>query len=366
MKIFHLSSVHIRYDNRVLNKQCVYLARYFDTNLVVSDGLGFESFCGVNIFDAGKPSNRVRRMLLKTFKVFNIARKQGADIYQIHDPELLPLGFIYSLTGKKVIYDIHEDYITSIAIKSYLPSWLRKLLAKLFGGLEKLLSFKMTQLIAEKYYARRFPHALPILNYPSKQSLCNFSAFDEHSSVLIYTGNVTPDRGALKISDFARQTQGFYYKLVGKCNDLTYKKMNILDLDNVELIGLNRYVPFDEITNHYRQGALVGLALFPMNQHYAEKELTKFFEYMAVGLPIIASNFPVWKDLIEGNNIGICIDITKPDDFLSAVNKLKNNPEEAKAMGLRGKELVKLRLNWETEFDKLLNLYKKLEKHLHK
>ena len=364
MKVFHLTSVHARYDNRVLNKQCVSLAKHFDTTLIVADGQGVEDYNGVQILDVGKPRNRLSRMVFKTLSVFNLSRKQGADVYQIHDPELLPLGFVYSLLGKKVIYDIHEDYITSISIKSYMPIWLRKSLAFVFCGLEKLLSFKMYRLIAEKYYSRRFPSALPILNYPAKQALNGIEAFDSSSSVLIYTGNVTPDRGAIKTAEIARNLKNFNFKLVGKCNESTYSKLSLDGLDNFELVGLNRYVPFDEITKHYQQGALAGMALFPVNQHYAEKELTKFFEYMAVGLPIIASNFPVWKDLIEGNGIGICVDVDSHNEIASAINWLKDHPEEASAMGLRGKALVESTLNWETEFSKLLNLYKEIENDL--
>lgn len=366
MKVFHLTSVHARYDNRVLNKQCVSLGQYFDTTLIVADGLGVEEYNGVHILDVGRPQNRISRMLFKAFAVFNLARMQGADAYQIHDPELLPWGFVYSLLGKKVIYDIHEDYITSISIKSYMPIWFRKSLAFVFGGLEKLLSFKMYRLIAEKYYSRRFLDAVAVLNYPAKQTLSDIEAFDSNSSVLIYTGNVTPDRGAIKMAEIARELKNFNFKLVGKCNESTYSKLNFGGLDNLELVGLNRYVPFDEITSNYQQGALVGLALFPENKHYAEKELTKFFEYMAVGLPIIASNFPVWKELIEGNDIGICVDVDNHDEIVSAINWLKDNPEDAKEMGLRGKALVKSSLNWEAEFNKLLNLYKEIEMNLSK
>lgn len=361
MRVFHLTSVHARYDNRVLNKQCVSLGQHYDTTLVVSDGQGAEEFNGVHILDVGKPRNRIYRMLFKTFAVFNLARKEGADVYQIHDPELLPLGFVYILLGKTVIYDIHEDYITSISIKSYLLSWIRKSLATVFGGLEKLLSYRMYRLIAEKYYARRYPDALPILNYPAKQALNGIEGFDHNSSVLIYTGNVTPNRGAVVLAELAHELKNFDFKLVGKCNDSIYNKMNVASLDNFELIGLNRYVPFDEITAQYQKGAMAGLALFPVNKHYAEKELTKFFEYMAVGLPIIASNFPVWKELIEGNGIGLCVDVDKPSDIVSTINWLNQNPEEAKEMGLRGKTLVGSILNWETEFGKLLTLYKEIE-----
>jgi glycosyltransferase involved in cell wall biosynthesis len=360
MKVFHLTTVHSRYDNRIFNKQCISLSQYFKTYLVVSDGLGDEQYANVNIIDVGIPINRLHRMLVKSFAVFNLARNNGADIYQIHDPELLFFGFFYSLTGKKVIYDIHEDYTTSLSTKSYLPLWIRKTLPFIFNYVEKFLSFKMKKLIAEKYYSNRFPDALTVLNYPLKDNLKDINAFEQKSLTLLYTGNITVDRGAAIIKQFANANVdlGINFKIVGKCSNLTNDHLELSDQLNIELIGLNRYVPFNEITSHYKMMAFAGIALFPDNPHYFEKELTKFFEYMAVGLPIIASNFPVWKKLIEDNGVGICIDISNPNEFFTAIEYLKNNPDEVESMSKNGKNLVCIEYNWESEFEKMLNFYK--------
>lgn len=360
MKVFHLTTVHSRYDNRVLNKQCVSLSKYFETFLVVADGLGNEKYSDVKIVDVGNALNRFHRIIFKSYSVFNLARKRGADIYQIHDPELLIPGFVYSLFGKKVIYDIHEDYTTSLSIKSYLPSWLRKIIPFFFNYLEKFLSYKMDNLIAEKYYSKRFPDALPILNYPHKDKLKQINAFDQDSSSLLYTGNITISRGASIIKKLAKKYKNINFKLVGKCYNSTNNQLELSNQLNIELIGLDRYIPFEEITSHYKMKAFAGIALFPDNPHYFEKELTKFFEYMAVGLPIIASNFSVWKKLIEDNGVGICVDLNNKTEFDSAINYLKNNPEKANSMSKNGKSLVKNKYNWENEFEKLLKHYNKI------
>lgn len=358
MKVFHLTSVHSRYDNRIINKQCVSLSKHFDTYLVVADGLGAENYSDVNILDVGKALNRFHRILVKSYSVFNLAKKNGADVYQIHDPELLIFGFIYSLFGRKVIYDIHEDYITSLSTKSYLSSWFKKIIPFFFTYVEIFLSFKMEKIIAEKYYVNRFPNALPILNYPHKDKLKGINAFDKNSVVLLYTGNITIDRGASVIKELANKNDNINFKLVGKCSGSTNNELELSNQLNIELIGLNRYVPFEEITSHYKMKAFAGIALFPDNPHYFEKELTKFFEYMAVGLPIIASNFPVWKKLIEDNGVGICVDINNKNEFFSAIEYLKKNPDKVKSMSNKGKSLVSSSYNWENEFEKLLNFYK--------
>ena len=118
---------------------------------------------------------------------------------------------------------------------------------------------------------------------------------------------------------------------------------------------------FNEIARHYGQGALAGLAIFPHNPHYLKKELTKFFEYMAVGLPIIASDFPVWRQLIEDNGVGICVDPENTEAVASSIRYLSANPEIAYKMGQKGKELVATEFNWQNEAVKLFTLYEQIE-----
>lgn len=360
MNVFHLTTVHSRYDNRIFNKECKSLADKYDVFLIVADGKGHEYREKVNIIDSGKPINRLHRMIIKTFQAFNIARKEGADIYHIHDPELLITAFLYRIFGKNVVYDIHEDYKTSIQIKSYLPMLLRSVLSAFIAAFESIAYRTMNTVLAEKYYAERFPNSIALLNYPDSKSLLNIMSFSGQSNTLLYTGNVTVDRGAYNLKQLAEHSPNHIVKLVGKCDGRLAEKITTTEkgrLDNMNIIGVDNYVPFDRIVEEYTHGALAGLALFPENPHYTNKELTKFFEFMAVGLPIIASDFPVWRDLIEGNQIGFCVDPEDIGMIHDRVRWLKNNPEAALEMGRRGKRLIKTKFNWQMEAEKLFRLY---------
>ena len=81
---------------------------------------------------------------------------------------------------------------------------------------------------------------------------------------------------------------------------------------------------------------------------------------MATGLPVIGSNFPMWRDLLEKNNCGICVDPTNPKELSEAINYLKAHPEEAKTMGENGKRLVRETYNWKAEEIKLFDFYQAL------
>jgi glycosyltransferase involved in cell wall biosynthesis len=91
------------------------------------------------------------------------------------------------------------------------------------------------------------------------------------------------------------------------------------------------------------------------------------FEYMAAGLPVIASNFPLWKEIVTGIGCGVLVDPLKPTEIADAIEYLLTHPAEAEQMGIRGREAVERKFNWECEQHKLLQFYESLlagrEKH---
>jgi glycosyltransferase involved in cell wall biosynthesis len=94
--------------------------------------------------------------------------------------------------------------------------------------------------------------------------------------------------------------------------------------------------------------------------NYLDALPVKMFEYMSAGIPVIASNFPLWRDIIEGNNCGICVDPLNPNKIAEAIDYLFMHPEQAEIMGNNGRIAVEQKYNWETEKEKLVGFYKVL------
>jgi glycosyltransferase involved in cell wall biosynthesis len=86
----------------------------------------------------------------------------------------------------------------------------------------------------------------------------------------------------------------------------------------------------------------------------------KLFEYMAAGLPVIVSNFPLWKEIVEGNNCGLTVDPMAPREIARAIGYLIGHPDEAMKMGENGRKAVLEKYNWESEGKKLLEVYAKV------
>jgi hypothetical protein len=84
------------------------------------------------------------------------------------------------------------------------------------------------------------------------------------------------------------------------------------------------------------------------------------FEYMAAGIPVIASDFPLWRSIVMGAGCGLLVNPRDPSSIAKAISYLLTHDAEAEAMGKRGRAAVKLQYNWNTEERKLLNFYASL------
>ena len=86
----------------------------------------------------------------------------------------------------------------------------------------------------------------------------------------------------------------------------------------------------------------------------------KMYEFMAAGLPVVASDFPLWRKIIEGNLCGISVDPKSPEAVRNACVELLENPEKAHKLGRNGQKAVDEKYNWANEERKLIELYAQL------
>jgi glycosyltransferase involved in cell wall biosynthesis len=119
-------------------------------------------------------------------------------------------------------------------------------------------------------------------------------------------------------------------------------------------------VPYDEVPA-YTASADVGVMLYRndcRNNYLCAPN--KLFEYMMMGLPVIAPRFPGMVRLVEGKGVGICVDPHEPAEIAAAVNALAADAERRARMRANGLRLARERYNWENEFQPLLRCYRSL------
>lgn len=376
-KICHITTVHTPFDVRIFHKECKTLAKagYKVSLIAPCQNLGNnrknnnreEVIDGIKIIYFPKAKNRLTRILFSTRRAYQLALEQKADVYHFHDPEFLPWAKkIKKKTGKKIIYDIHEDYVTFIKQKGYIPFATRSIFSWFFNYIEKLYSKDFTKILAEKYYIERFPEGQTVLNYPilAVQKKENISTLNLEGGVkLIYTGTVSEDRGALIYANLVNLISFLHVYVIGRCDKELVDRMYAVagsSRDRLHIEGKG-FIPYERILAYYNVGDWVAaLAIFPFSKFNYQKELTKFFEYMREGIPIIASDFPAWKKIIEGNKCGICINALDSRGIVKAIEYFIKCPEKAKKMGANGRRAVLEKYNWETENKKLIMLYNSL------
>jgi glycosyltransferase involved in cell wall biosynthesis len=103
--------------------------------------------------------------------------------------------------------------------------------------------------------------------------------------------------------------------------------------------------------------SVAGLVTLHPNGNYLNAQPVKLFEYMAAGIPVIASDFPLWRRIVEDAECGLLVDPLDPRAIAAAVDWLVDNPEAAQRMGESGRKAILKRYSWDVEKRRLFQFY---------
>lgn len=372
MKVVHMTTVHPALDARIFQRECRSLARAGFHVTIVCPHSGDLVADQVHIKSVPRDSSRLGRMTRTVWRVYREARKLRADIYHFHDPELIPAGLLLRVSGKDVIYDIHEDVPKDVFSKHYLPIWSKPLIAWLLERLEALVASRFSALVTvTPSIAARFrplnSRTIIVHNYPYQKEIVGpepNSPWEARRQSVAYVGLISANRGIREMvfaMNFLSKALPATLELAGNQKPVNVKREELSSHPGWERV--RHYGLLDQAsTFRLLHGVRAGLVLFHPEPNHVEAMPQKIFEYMGAGLPVIASDFPLWRRILGDIGCGVFVNPLDPHGIAEAIEYILTHPREAEEMGRRGQAAVLEFYNWETQANKLVSLYSGLIK----
>lgn len=364
LKVVHLSSAHEAGDTRILYKECKSLADAGHDVTLLAKHPNDATVSGVKIKALRGNKNRWQRWTTGLWRACHHACRLRADLYHFHDPELIPLGIWLSLQGKRVIYDAHENLPNTFAYKYYIPAFARKSLGWLAGRVENFAVRRFTAVVAAtpnigQRFAAYNANTIVVRNFPLLTELAQGMArpWNERPPLVIYVGTMTPERGfreAMEAMAFLPRSLNARLAFAGLVSP-TVRKAIVRSpcFDRTDLLGQLSRSEISSLLGRARVGLVT---LHPM-PNFLNALPIKLFEYMSAGVPVIASDFPLWRQIVEDSGCGFLVDPHDTTAIANAIEYLLTHSEHARQMGERGRKAIEHRYNWASEEQQLLALY---------
>ena len=359
--IFIMSSLHRWDDSRIYYKEALCLNKEYKIVICGVSDFCFKRVNNIEIYGLSE-RKKVYKRVLSWFKLLKLALKIPASIYHF----------------SKIIYDIHENISSTIPEKIRIPKPIRKVLFYLWPILEtysikRYIDYIVTAsddiaMLYQKYknkvvIIRNFAYS-DFLKYNDSKIIEKKHNLYNNSLTVIYAGSLMRAKGILEIVKAIKYVDRKYdIKLIltNNFNNTDFeKKVKNIASDRVIFTGRLCYKKVFE----YLKMSDIGLACYHPISNYVNgiDRMLKIFEYMSVGLPIIISNFPTWKNFINTNRCGITANPMSPKSIAKAIEWFISHPEEMVKMGENGKKAIKEKYNWDMESQKLIKVYRKLLK----
>jgi glycosyltransferase involved in cell wall biosynthesis len=361
-KVCHLTSAHPPNDVRIFHKECLALYKKGYQVMLLANGNSVFDPEQVDVMGIQLPGNRLLRILFSPWLFLIRSLKKRAAVYHLHDPELLPVGFMLKLAGKKVIYDAHENTSLQILTKYYLSGWMRKPASRVVRMVEDLSArffdavITTSRPIKEAFPASRQHKVMIVGNYPRADEFVGIS-HDQKEHSVCYVGAMSEARGLYAMMESLSYHEA-RLEMAGRFYPPGLHQAVLRD-KNQDRIRYHGVMDRPGIERIYRISKIGLLPLLPNPHHHVILPI-KLFEYMAAGLPVVASNFPLWREIVEGTGCGWCVDPEDPEAMGNTIARLLGDQALRKRMGQKGRHAVEQFYNWESQEKVLWQLYNQI------
>jgi len=358
-RICHLTSVHLDGDIRIFHKMAKTMTPYFEMHIVVpntdsrlQDGVHIHSF-------SAQTQVRSKRIQYTVNEVLKVGLSIQADIYHLHDPELLRIAPQLQKTGAKVVFDSHEDVPKQIMDKFWIPWVFRKLISLVYTQYEKRSVRQLNGIISVTpgicaRFSKMNQKVVLVRNFPLQAEfpLPNWQV--KKATHFCYIGGLYASRGIREVV-LAMKDLDAVLHLAGTFDDplLQAELESTKAWRNVRFYGQVGREKIQEIL----QQCSVGIVTLHPTPSYKEAYPIKMFEYLAAGCAVLASDFPLYRTLLHDANCGIFVDPQNQHDIAQALKDFASNSKQTIEMGKTARNLFETHYNWEKEAEQLHQFY---------
>ncbi len=371
MRICHVCNGHTVDDGRVFHRACCELAKAGYEVHLLAQGSGTKAYeeKGVIIHPLPKSESR-RQRYTRASRVAQLAADLKPDLFHVHEPDLL--GPVTARAGSRpVIYDVHEIYLGLLRSSDWIPKWVRPLIVFTWDQWERRLVRRCAGVVlATKLQGPRYSllhdNVRVVANYPDLEGNKELPAIERDGVTCVFAGVLRPDRG---ISQMLRalaclKERGLLVSLALAGIPLSDKFLTSL-WDEAKALGIKEQVQYYGILSKreallFQHKASIGLIADLPYDYFMGAVPTKLMECMSMGLPVVCSDLPLYREVGGETGAAIMVDPTNPEQIADAIESLVRNPALARQMGEAGREAVRNRFNWQAESKKLLDLYHQL------
>lgn len=360
MKLTHLTAVHPRYDTRIFHKHaCFAAASGFNVTILVNDKIHDEVLNNVRINSTNAYfESKAKRILHSLFFFPFRALSIKSDLYVIHDPELIPCGIFLKFLRKKIIFDIHEDYnLVHFGNEVFLNSFL----SFFYKGLSNFFIRHIDGVfvVNQRLFSQYLPIAKRLIvvpNYPILRRVNHKSKTMHDKKIrIIFAGGITEDWNIGRIASLLSDIEDVEFHVAGKFN--AYLNSLLLNKD-IKMI-YHGQLKHDEVIELMVQMDM-GIAFSSSIQLQGEGSIgnTKVFEYLASGLAVIVNDNQVWREVIEGNNLGFVL--SKIEEIPSLLEEIRKNKHILEDKKIDSTKFIVEKYNWNLTYLDVLRLYKEV------
>lgn len=370
MKVAQVCNGHLVDDRRVFHRTCKALAKAGYEVHLFATGPESREYVQEGVVIHPLPECNSRRA--RYFRIRSIARMAAAiqpDIYHVHEPDLL--GPVLREAGARpVLYDVHEYFIDVLGASPWMPRWLSPVVSCAWDYWERRLVRRcagvitVTEPIAGRYVTLN-SNVRVVANYPDRESIDAPLLVERDGKTCVMAGSINPTRGLQQnfeaLALLKRRGLVVRLALAGSAISDEYLTSVLAEADR---LGVRQQVEYHGILSkdeaiRFQQKADIGLVTYLPFGGCVHALPSKLLECMALGLPVVCSDFPVIRQ-VAGTGAGILVDPADPLEIADAIERLVRNPQLAKEMGEVGRSAVRERFNWGVEQSKLVGLYQQV------